>query len=290
MSFRLAAQAARALEGSAEERISYVRTLPRVGYTLAEEALARLEALLAHPPVSRMPNLLLFGETNNGKTAIAQAFVKRHPPNDDIEGDYVSVPILSVEAPPGGEESRLYAGMLRELYAPLVPPKRMDQLSFELLRTMKHCAVRMLLVDEIHNMLAAGPARQRVFLNAIKWLGNQLRIPIVAVGTHDARNAINTDPQIANRFERLEVRRWKLGSDYLQLLDSFEARLPLRRRSYLRSSEFGPRILSMSEGAIGHIVEIIRETSILAINERRDFMEPDDLARIPYQAPSERRR
>jgi hypothetical protein len=47
----------------------------------------------------------------------------------------------------------------------------------------------------------AGPLlRQRQFLNVIKHLGNELQIPIVAAGTQDAFNAIQTDPQLANRF------------------------------------------------------------------------------------------
>jgi hypothetical protein len=34
-----------------------------------------------------------------------------------------------------------------------------------------------------------------------QYLGNELKLPIVAVGTQDAFNAISTDPQLANRFE-----------------------------------------------------------------------------------------
>ena len=43
----------------------------------------------------------------------------------------------------------------------------------------------MLIIDELHNMLAGGPAVRREFLNLIRFLGNVLRIPIVGVGTED---------------------------------------------------------------------------------------------------------
>jgi hypothetical protein len=36
--------------------------------------------------------------------------------------------------------------------------------------------------------------RQRHFLNVIKYLGSELQIPIVAVGTHGAFNAISNRP------------------------------------------------------------------------------------------------
>ncbi len=60
---------------------------------------------------------------------------------------------------------------------------------------------------------------------------NELRIPIVGVGTRDADLAIRSDDQLENRFEPIPIPRWKEGDDLLSLLASFEAVLPLRRRS-----------------------------------------------------------
>jgi superfamily II DNA or RNA helicase len=36
----------------------------------------------------------------------------------------------------------------------------------------------MLIVDEIHHLLAGSATRQRQFLNVLKYLGNELKIPI----------------------------------------------------------------------------------------------------------------
>jgi hypothetical protein len=51
----------------------------------------------------------------------------------------------------------------------------------------------------------------------------------VAVGTRDAFNAIQTDPQLTNRFEPELLRRWTMTDDYLRLLASFEIAFPLAR-------------------------------------------------------------
>ena len=48
----------------------------------------------------------------------------------------------------------------------------------------------MLVIDELHNILAGSPARQREFLALLRFLGNELRIPIVGVGTKEAYMAI----------------------------------------------------------------------------------------------------
>ena len=44
----------------------------------------------------------------------------------------------------------------------------------------------MLIIDEIHSMLAGTFREQRIFLNSIRFLANDLRIPLVCVGTHEA--------------------------------------------------------------------------------------------------------
>ena len=47
----------------------------------------------------------------------------------------------------------------------------------------------MLVIDEIHSILAGTFHEQRIVLNAIRFLANDLRIPLVCVGTHEAKQA-----------------------------------------------------------------------------------------------------
>jgi hypothetical protein len=67
----------------------------------------------------------------------------------------------------------------------------------------------MLVIDEIHSVLAGTFREQRIVLNAIRFLANDLRIPLVCVGTHEAKQALMTDQQLADRFEAWECRRGK---------------------------------------------------------------------------------
>ena len=64
----------------AEERLRYVRADRWIGYTRATAALEQMETLLAWPAKQRMPNLLLIGPTNNGKSMIVEKFRRTHPP------------------------------------------------------------------------------------------------------------------------------------------------------------------------------------------------------------------
>ena len=63
----------------ADERIQRIRADRWIGYPRAVEALNRLETLFAWPNKQRMPNLLLIGPTNNGKSMIVEKFRRSHP-------------------------------------------------------------------------------------------------------------------------------------------------------------------------------------------------------------------
>lgn len=46
------------------------------------------------------------------------------------------------------------------------------------------------MIDELHNLLAGAHAKRAEFLNTLRFLGNELRIPIVGLGTKQAQIAV----------------------------------------------------------------------------------------------------
>lgn len=99
-----------------------------------------------------------------------------------------------------------------------------------MLSILKRIGTRVLIIDELHNMLAGSSAAQREFLNLLRFLGNEPRIPIVGVGTRDAYLAIRTDPQLENRFNPIILPVWAEGEEFSGLIRSFVATFPLRRK------------------------------------------------------------
>jgi len=75
---------------------------------------------------------------------------------------------------------------------------------------------------------------QRIILNAIRFMANDLRIPLVCLGTDEANQALMTDPQLADRFAAAELPAWEDDAAFEQLLLSFESILPLRQPSEFR--------------------------------------------------------
>jgi hypothetical protein len=274
-----------------EERIAKIRGGRWIRYPLADRIAAKLEELLLLPKAHRMPNLLIVGETNNGKTAMLSRFVRQHPPRESDGGEVASgIPVIAMEAPPVPDERRFYAEILRQVFAPFRASKPVGQLQYEVLRLLATVEVKLLIIDEIQHVLAGPLLKQRQFLNVIKHLGNELQIPIVAAGTQDAFNAIQTDPQLANRFEPAVLRRWTMGEDYLRLLASFEVALPLEQRSGLVEPALALKILSLSEGTIGEISALLCRAALEAIERGTEQITVASLEHCEYVAPSERRR
>lgn len=272
------------------ERITYIRSPRWIGYPRAQQILDQLESLLTHPKSHRMPNLLIIGDTNNGKTMLVKRFCKRHKPEDNPDGEAAVVPVLFVQAPPVPDESRFYNAILELLFAPYKPGDRADRKQFQAIKLLKAVGLKMLVIDEIHHILAGTMSKQKVFLNVIKYLGNELEVPIVGVGTRDAFRAIQTDLQLSNRFDRQLLPRWTNDDEYLRLLATFERAIPLRQPSNLIDGALADKIYSMSEGCIGEIASLLVDAAVKAIETKQEHIDKKILDRIGWVAPSDRRK
>ena len=146
------------------------------------------------------------------------------------------IPVIAMEAPPVPDERRFYAEILRQVFTPFRASKSAGQLRYEVLRLLATVEVKLLIIDEIQHVLAGPLLKQRQFLNVIKHLGNELQIPIVAAGTQDAFNAIQTDPQLANRFEPAVLRRWR---GLPATVGQFRGRAPTRAPLWARRAGVG---------------------------------------------------
>ena len=199
-----------------------------------------------------MPNLLLTGPTNNGKSMIIEKFRRSHPPVS--HPDREEIPVLVVQMPSDPSVGRFYTALLAATGAPLPARQyRLADLEQLALRVLRAAGVRVLVIDELHNVLSGRGDRRREFLNLLRFLGNELRIPLVGVGTREAYLAIRSDDQLENRFAPFTLPRWEAGADACSLLASFAASFPLRRPSRIATTEMAAYLLTRSEGTIGEL-------------------------------------
>lgn len=279
--------AAAELDRPVEERISRLRRPSWIGYTRAQTILEQLEHMLRHPGTHRMPNLLLVGDTNNGKTMLIRRFVERHPAE---RGDLGSTRrALLIQAPPVPDERRLYFAILDALHAPYSPSGLTAAKMTLVVTVLRKVGVRMLIIDEIHHLMAGHLEKQRQFLNVLKYLSNELQLSLVGAGIKDALRAIQTDPQLANRFEPVALPRWTLDREFRMLLMSFEQVLPLRNPSDLAGRQLATPLFAMSEGTIGELANLLCVAAAAAIRIGRERIDQALLKQIGWIRPSERK-
>ncbi|MCU8058775.1 TniB family NTP-binding protein [Shewanella sp. SM34] len=98
----LNAEAVNALNLPVEQRIEYIRSSRWIGYPKAIEIIGKLEDLLVYPKKHRMPNLLIIGDSNSGKTMIADRFTALNKAYENEDGQSIVVPVLSIQSPCSG--------------------------------------------------------------------------------------------------------------------------------------------------------------------------------------------
>lgn len=273
-----------------EERLNSIKKSKWIGYTQAKSILNRLDDLISYPINHRMPNILLVGDSNNGKTALLNKFIKSHCSYVQDETNKLIVPTLLIQAPPEPDERRFYNSILESLFAPYTSSEKIEMKQQRVIHLLKKVELRLLIIDEIHHVLAGNMSKQRSFLNVIKFLSNELKISMVCSGTREAFNAIQTDPQLANRFEPKVLKKWRNDEEFLRLLASFEKLIPLQNPSMLIEPSISTKILAMSEGLIGEISKILELSSILAIESGIEKINKNILSNIDYVSPSDRKK
>lgn len=249
---------------SAQERIHRIRADRWVSYPRAEAALAKLETLMSFPERARMPNLLIVGDSGMGKTMIIEKFTRDHASSFDEVTGRLHIPVVAVQMVSGPDESRFYRRVLAAIGAPEPPRATLAVLEGLALRLLTELRPSMLVVDEIHSLQAGTIREQARFLNMLRFLGNELRVPLVCVGTAQARNALRTDDQLVRRFEAFALPPWREGDDFTGLMSTLTRTLPLRRESQIEEKALS-RIIRVTGGITSGLFSIMSQLAIAAI-------------------------
>src|SRR5215469_7570353 len=223
------------LDRPIEERIAYIQKDSWIPYSEANKILQQLEDLLKHPKCDRMPNLAISARTNNGKTRLIKHFLSLHQASETGGGTIIA-PVFYLQCPSIPEESRLYSAILLKLckkFRPTAPAQEKLAVAMDVLSQIE---MRILALDEVNFSEVGTAAKQKRFLNALRYLANELRISIVCLGTEEMMRVIRSVPSVENRFQPMVLPQWQTDQEFRKLLASFEKLIPLKYPSGLPKS------------------------------------------------------
>lgn len=259
-----------------EERIKFIQSPRWIGYSKAKEITDILQTLLSYPTQDRMPNMLLIGEANNGKTSLLKRFASKFG-EPIIINDTVKKPVLYIQANSNASEKDLYIGLLDGYNGVFNYSSSIAQLKHQAIHYIRNFHTRLIIIDEIHSLLSGSAKQQRQIMNAIKFLCNDLNIPFVLAGTRSALQVLHTDPQHISRFDVKELPLWKYDIEFARLVASLERVLPLKEPSNLIEPDKLMLIHELSKGCIGYTKRFIAESAINALKNGVEYIRLEDL-------------
>lgn len=269
-----------------QERLNFLDEPRWIGYSTAKDIIDSLQHLLNLPTRPRMQNLLIVGDSNNGKTTLIRRFFDLHGQGYTNDNFDPVKPIILAEAPPSADEKALYVSLLERFFTPYKATDSVTKLRYQVIHMFRTCHVKMLIIDEFHSLLTGTAIKQREVMNAIKLLCNELAIPIVGVGTRDAVRVLHTDPQHASRFDVIQLPVWELNRGFQKLLTSFELILPLQKESKLHQPELASLIHQISEGNLGNVHRLLLECAKEAIKSDKEFIDASILKSKSWLRPT----
>jgi hypothetical protein len=277
------------LDRPIEERIAHIQKDSWIPYSQANRILQQLEDLLNHPKCDRMPNLAISAQTNNGKTRLMKHFLSLHEATES-SGGTIAVPVFYVQCPGFPDKSRLYNSILLKLCKKFRPSAPTQEKLVLVLDAMSKIETRMLALDEVNFTEVGTAAKQKRFLNALRYLANELRISIVCLGTEEMMRVIRSVPSVENRFPPMILPQWHADHEFRKLLASFEKIIPLKHPSGLQSSStLTAKLLTRSEGTIGELKMLLAVAATDAMRNGTERITEEIIDGCNYMSPLARK-
>jgi hypothetical protein len=105
-----------------KERIAWIRMDRWLGFPKAEVVRKTLDGMLRYPPRTRMPCLLIYGQTGMGKSRIVERFEAENPRGFNEATGTATIPVVAVQLPPQPTDGEFYGEVLEKLGAGLSCP------------------------------------------------------------------------------------------------------------------------------------------------------------------------
>ncbi|MEZ2416337.1 TniB family NTP-binding protein [Luteibacter sp. RCC_6_2] len=245
-----------------------------------------VDFLFYRPMQTRASGLVVSGRPGAGKSMLAKCLLKRYPQEQATDTQPISLPVLSIEMTGAREAKTLYNRMLANLGVPDAMGYVGADRERMVLKVCRAVRVRMLILDEIQDVLTSTARQQRIALDTIKYLMNELQIPIITLGTSAAPDAMQLDEHLNARFAYRSLPQWEADAFLTSFLSALESSLPLHQPSGLTSLETRKLLVKLSGGVLDKIVKTVCYAGAYAVETGEERITAALLQRAAVQPPA----
>jgi hypothetical protein len=232
-------------------------------YPALIDVVSEAEWMIYEPSQTRARGLVVCADRGNGKTSLAALIHQRF--KDYERSDVPCVLRISMS---GVRDARsVYGRIMEELGSPARISHRLSDRELLVQRLLRDVNCRLLILDEVQDILLGSERDQVRALEGIKLLMNQLRLPILAFGTDKAGKGFSADPHLAARFRECMLPNWTADDTLANFLATYERLLPLRKPSNLASADKVAAFAKIGGGVLGKIVTRIQNAALAAIED-----------------------
>lgn len=249
-----------------EERIKAVQQELVIAHPTYAAAMNHAMCMVKQERRPRAPGLIVTGPVASGKTTFGRTILwkfQQLPPTSSVQ----NLPPCAVMISLTGLTTAhgFYGRILRALNAPVKTRQVRSEREDVAITALAQANCSLLVLDELQDILKGSVQDQHRVLDTIKYIMNTLGMPILGLGIEEAGRALEGNPHLKARFTEVRLTKWGYDQDYFNLLASVEPHLHLGGGVKLTERAIAKRILNLSEGNMGLIMEIIRNAAVVAI-------------------------
>ena len=256
-------------DGSNEDRAKRILSDITVYHPNFLGLLNEAEWMVREPRRSRARGIFVSANPGMGKTLLAKELARMFPLKNQSGGREQASAKCAVQISMSGarQTKAILNRILEATGAPISRSVTVGDQEIAVAAHLRRLNCGLLILDEMQDLGGARAGEQVRVLEVIKYLMNELSLPVVALGTESATTPFKSDPHLAARFEVLSLPTWKVGDDLADFLNTYERFLPLKKASDLGKESMQELLVKKSAGITDGVLRCVRRAALWAVVE-----------------------
>lgn len=266
-------------------RIAHIQRDRYINHSLAARYLELFKELLT---TKKPRHYLVAGLSGNGKSELAEQFIRKHPIDMNGSGDAAIIPAVHATMP---EKCRLgeFGEEILDALMHEAPRSTTAMQKMRMARKLtKSLNVKIVFLDEIQHLSLGGPINREETKNGLKRYMKECGASIVALGMPKGLGIIHGEPQLKRHFTTLALPPWQADDEGRSLIHKLEAGFELARPPSLsQDAVLCADIFTMAEGVLQHVVDIMQQAAIVAVRTGKERITREIIKSLGWVKDSE---